>query len=404
MLRIARCTFALLMAAPLYAQYNQNIVRTMDYRGGTIDVSHSFGSVTIHGEKTNEVVVRATIHASDAAIGQAIRVEISPATASGVTIRTEYPSIHTQRHLSFSVEMELTVPERAPVRVTNRFGNVDVGGTRAPVDVTDAQGSVSVRDGRGTQRVENAFGKITVQDSYGDTTIQNSNGTVDARHIEGSLDISNRFGPVTVDRVTHNAVITNANGAVTATNVGGSTRNTTSFAPVSVRDVGALHVMNQNGDVTAMDIRGTLNVDSSFGLVRAERIHGALDVDNNNGGITASDIGGNARVRTSFGSVFLKSINGSIEVESQNGGIAVSALRGRCQAMSLKTSFATIKVGIPANTGYTVAARTSFGSVTTDVPIAITEKSDNVLKGAINGGGCKMDLATSNGGITLTRE
>ena len=39
-----------------------------------------------------------------------------------------------------------------------------------------------------------------------------------------------------------------------------------------------------------------------------------------------------------------------------------------------------------------------------DVPITITRKSDNNLTGTIGNGGCKLDLARSNGNITITRE
>jgi hypothetical protein len=38
------------------------------------------------------------------------------------------------------------------------------------------------------------------------------------------------------------------------------------------------------------------------------------------------------------------------------------------------------------------------------VPISIISKSENALTGTIGGGGCRMDLTTSNGGINITKE
>jgi hypothetical protein len=109
-------------------------------------------------------------------------------------------------------------------------------------------------------------------------------------------------------------------------------------------------------------------------------------------------------VRTSFGSVFLKSIQGPVDVDNQNGAIAVSGLRGTCDPIALKTSFSSIKVGLPSAARYSVEARTSYGSINTDVPLTITTKSDNSLSGSIGGGGCRMSLVNSNGSITLARE
>ena len=120
--------------------------------------------------------------------------------------------------------------------------------------------------------------------------------------------------------------------------------------------------------------------------------------------MTASDIGGSARVHTSFASVFLKGVGGAVTVENENGSIGVSGLRGACNDITLRTSFASIKVSLPATHGYNVDARTSFGSITTDVPITITHKSENALQGTIGVGGCRLTLSDNNGNITVGRE
>ena len=120
--------------------------------------------------------------------------------------------------------------------------------------------------------------------------------------------------------------------------------------------------------------------------------------------MTANDIAGSARVRTSFASVFLKGIDGSDDVENQNGAISIGGLKRACTPLSLRTTFAPIKVTLARDAGYDVDARTSYGSINTDVPITISRKGENNLSGTIGGGGCKLDLATSNGNITITRE
>jgi hypothetical protein len=97
-------------------------------------------------------------------------------------------------------------------------------------------------------------------------------------------------------------------------------------------------------------------------------------------------------------------VAGTVTVDNSNGSIAVSGLRGACNDISLKTSFASIKLGVPAAGGYNVDAKTSYGGITTDIPILVTQKSENSLVGTINNGGCRMTLVDSNGNITIGRE
>ena len=56
------------------------------------------------------------------------------------------------------------------------------------------------------------------------------------------------------------------------------------------------------------------------------------------------------------------------------------------------------------NAGYDVNARTSFGHITTEIPITTTNAGEDILNGRIGNGGCKLELKTSNGGITIGRE
>src|SRR5205823_7266334 len=112
-------------------------------------------------------------------IGRQITVEVSPATAAGVTIKTRYPEIHRRgESISYSVDLDVTVPANAPLLVKNRFGSIDAAGVRAASEFVNAQGSIDARDFSGRQRIENSFGSIKLQNSGGDTTLVNSNGSV----------------------------------------------------------------------------------------------------------------------------------------------------------------------------------------------------------------------------------
>ena len=78
-----------------------------------------------------------------------------------MTIRTDYPKTWSRRNLGYSVNLDIAMPETAPLDVRNRFGNVTVQNLHAAGSVNNANGNVVVT-GRGRQRVENAFGNVEV--------------------------------------------------------------------------------------------------------------------------------------------------------------------------------------------------------------------------------------------------
>jgi hypothetical protein len=91
-------------------------------------------------------------------------------------------------------------------------------------------------------------------------------------------------------------------------------------------------------------------------------------------------------------------------VDNQNGAIEVTALSDSCKDISLKTSFSHIVVRIPSNGGYRVSARTSFGKISSELPITSTGTiGSDVLNGTIGNGACTLELANSNGSIEISK-
>jgi hypothetical protein len=432
-------------AASLHAddRFERTFSRTLTFRGGRVTVDHKFGSLKLRAVPGSEVSVRGTIRASDADYGRQIQIVVAE-VAGGIEVRTNYPERHMRifnGSSSQSVELEVTVPENAPVTLHNRFGSIDVTGVKVASEIVGGQASVAVRNTRGAQRIENSFGSVEVDDAEGDVTITNANGSVRASHVRGSLNVSDRFGSIVASDVGGDAQVHGGNGSievtsvrgkaivrnsfgssrmrdvgrdltftgnnsrVEATNIGGAATITTTFDSVIVGEVtGPVRISDSNGNVTVTDAKSDVTIDNRFGSVRAERVRGSADVDNGNASVTLTDIGGSVRVHNTFASVFVKNAGGAITVSNQNGAVSVSGLRIPCHPITLDTSFSSIRLALPAGAGYDVTARTSFGHITTDIPITTTNVGEDILNGRIGNGGCKLDLRTTNGGITIGRE
>ena len=134
-----------------------------------------------------------------------IQIEVAPA-GSALVIRTEYPKeerdgffgFHGLSYLSYSVNLDVTMPETAPLELRNSFGSVTIEDLKANADVTNAHGKLTFRNGRGTQRLENQFAAVEVTGNAGDVEIRNSNGSVDVSGVTGIVNVKNRFANVTI--------------------------------------------------------------------------------------------------------------------------------------------------------------------------------------------------------------
>src|SRR5207247_9551779 len=149
-----------------------------------------------------------------------------------------------------------------------------------------------------------------------------------------------------------------------------------------------------NGAITLAD-SGDTYAKTSFGSVLIERVNGNLTVENNNSSVTARNVKGDANVRTSFAGVTLDGIGGKISVDNQNGGIAVTASRptSGCRDILLKTSFSSIRVQVPQGLGYNLTAHTSFGRISSELPVTSTgSNGGDTLNGTIGSGGCLLQL------------
>lgn len=377
--RISRKTATLFAAAMMCAgfvfgedrdnsRFELRVAKELAWRGGKVSIDHKFGGVRIRAGEDGTVSVRASIRSSDPEFGKQIRVEAASAPG-GVTITTVYPTGRWSRNrdFSYSVDYDIVVPRSAPVHVSNRFGSIHATGIAPSSEFENGHGSVRVSDARGPQNVKNQFGSIDVRNITGDVVLKNANGSIRVEDVRGKADLTNRFGSITL-----------VNGGSSAT------------------------VRNSNGSVNVRGVNGAMVIDNAFGSTRVEDVRGKLEIDGGHSQIDVRGVRGDLNVKTSFSLTNISGAQGAIDVQNQNGAISVSGAPA-CQPISLRTSFSTIRVGLPANASYAVNARTSFGHITSDLPITTTLGGETTV-GTIGGGKCRMELVNNNGSITIKRE
>ncbi len=302
----------------------------------------------------------------------------------------------------------VALTDAASANITTSFGSVDARNIRGDLSVRDNNGNVEILGVGGAADITNSFGNVSFADVRGRVNCTTNNGRVKGSSATGgSVTIRDSFGNIELDTISGTLQADTSNGRITVRDARGSVTLKSSFGAIEASNVPkGIRAITGNGDITLTDIGGDTFAKTSFGRVSTERISGNLTVENSNGSVTARNVKADTGVNTSFAGVTLESIGGRITVDNQNGAISVTAMRpaSGCRDISLKTSFSSIRVSIPEGLGYNLTARTSFGRISSQLPVTSTGSiGGDTLNGTIGSGGCQLQLTDSNGNIEIAK-
>ena len=183
-----------------------------------------------------------------------------------------------------------------------------------------------------------------------------------------------------------------------------------------------LQIKTSGGDLRIANLTGQVRARTSGGSIDLGNIDGTVDARTSGGDVSLAGASGRADLRTSGGSIEVGRVTGDLSAHTSGGGIKIDEAGGAIDAVTsggsirarlaqqprgdsrLSTSGGSIYLSVPANAAVDLDARTSGGDVETDVPVTVLGmKSDSTLQGKINGGGPRLTLRSSGGGIRLTR-
>jgi DUF4097 and DUF4098 domain-containing protein YvlB len=126
-------------------------------------------------------------------------------------------------------------------------------------------------------------------------------------------------------------------------------------------------------------------------------------LQNTNGRITLSSLSGRVRAQTTNGAVRGEGLRGRVEASTTNGGIELELSALHQEGITLETTNGGIRLRLPESAQADISARTVNGGISTgSLPVeAVGETSRRRLEGRMNGGGSRVRLETTNGGIRL---
>jgi DUF4097 and DUF4098 domain-containing protein YvlB len=128
-----------------------------------------------------------------------------------------------------------------------------------------------------------------------------------------------------------------------------------------------------------------------------------LDARNVNGSVELHRLAGQATVQTTNGGIKGDALAGQLDARTTNGGIDVG-LAAVSGTVSLATTNGGISLGVPAGVAADLSARVTNGGIHVDDALkfeATGEQTRRRVEGKLNGGGRRIEVATTNGGISL---
>jgi DUF4097 and DUF4098 domain-containing protein YvlB len=199
------------------------------------------------------------------------------------------------------------------------------------------------------------------------------------------------------------AEVHSSGGGVQVSNLQGPVKAKSSGGGVQVADIDAdVEASSSGGAVRCERVHGKVTAGSSGGGVDVKAIGGAADLESSGGSVVAEDVGGDVRASSSGGGVRVQEARGSVEAGSSGGSVKVSFAAGNSRGGRVHSSGGGVAVQVDPGVGLEIDARSSGGSVSSDLPVTVRGKiSRSSLHGKLNGGGAILEVHSSGGGVTL---
>jgi DUF4097 and DUF4098 domain-containing protein YvlB len=127
-----------------------------------------------------------------------------------------------------------------------------------------------------------------------------------------------------------------------------------------------------------------------------------------NGGVRLDNVGGEGRATATNGGVHGRLTDVSVlDARTTNGGVELelTGALARDGRVSLATVNGGVRLAVPENTQGDLTARCTNGRVSvSDLPFAAEgDQTRRRAAGRLNGGGARIDLQTTNGGVAIRR-
>jgi DUF4097 and DUF4098 domain-containing protein YvlB len=370
----------------------------------TLIVTDDAGDVTVTGADVDTVQVRVVKTAYDSSQARAdqevqgIEYTIQQ-DGNTITLKYELPSSMNFSNNVNTVDFVVTVPNEVTVSVTT-------------------VGEVSISDTTGTIKIQSGFGDVTLANIQGALDVGTKSGPIHASSVDsgsGNIVLMTGFGSISLENATGKDItLTSDSGGLELDNIraSGEVDLSTGFGDTQFNNGSAnlLTIDTKSGQiaVSKLNVQKALTVLSGFGEIHIDQVNAAsYDLTNGSGSITVAGARGSVRASSDFGPITITEADqATIDLSTKSGSVDFEGSLG-AGPHSIHTGFGEVHLTLPADSELNVELKTGFGSIYSEIPIAVTgtiggNKAESFETGTMNGGGEQLRVETNSGSITIT--
>ena len=290
---------------------------------------------------------------------------------------------------------------------------------QADIEVVSGSGRIEVRQGQGG-RVE-ISGQIRANDDWGWRQRSRLSAEERVRRIEATPPIQQTGSVVRIGRIDDDDLSDGVSISYTVTVPADSVlRSKTGSGSQHIEGLrGRITSSTGSGSIVVRDAGGSLSATTGSGSINVDRVDGSCFASTGSGGIRASGINGAITAKTGSGGIdVVQTGSGDVEVSSSSGTVWVRGVRGPLRASTtsgglhvegeprgdwrLAASSGSVRVDVPDGTGFDLDANTGSGSIDVGMPVSVVGSiGRHSLRGAVRGGGARLSVHTSSGGIHI---
>jgi hypothetical protein len=156
------------------------------------------------------------------------------------------------------------------------------------------------------------------------------------------------------------------------------------------------------GGIEVSNLDATVRTSSSGGGIHISEVKGAVFAESSGGGVRLQAVSGDIQASSSGGGITIEEAGSHVTAESSGGPVRVLFAAGNSKGGDLDSSGGGVVATLDPAAGIDLDASSSGGSVNVDLPMTIQGRvSRDSVSGKLNGGGARLRLRSSGGGITI---
>ena len=250
-------------------------------------------------------------------------------------------------------ELVVSVPAGLRVQCKGAYGDQSISGLTGPVnasaqyatvDISDCSGGVTVINSMGPVSLSSISGQISVTDSYGDIDISDCRGDMLLMNAYAGIDVSSSRGKIGVQN-------------------SGETTVTDHTGPVTIR--------NQYGEVSVNNVQGDVEIHNAYQSVSVDNVTGRVYVENNYSPIRISSVHGRLKLVNQYATISGEDIRGPFDVIGQGGAIDLELSGPLVGPSTINSTYGAIHLDVGRPSDLLINARTSFGDISSSLPITV---------------------------------